>query len=1077
MRNSKPIPPQFSPPRLTEILPRPSLHRFWEERTGRRLTIITGRAGQGKSVLAADYLIRGNHAFYWLNLDTRTTQRNGFYNSLKEVFIFSLEDSEKWISEKYANSAVPADKSAEDILGLISEIRKEAYIVIDNFQFLNQASDGLTAFCELLERIPKNIKFIIISREQPFLNLVKLRSDKELLELTDRELSFSFNEITMLFRDIYNISLEEDLIHQIYYIFRGWITGYIYLIEKLVRETPENRKKIIDPLIERKRLQEVDDFFYKEVFDGLRDDLKDNLIRFAPLDYFDSGLAEVLTGQEGETFIQQLEKMNLFLETLELKEQQFMFTPVFSQFLNSLFTKLKDKEKHKLFLSIGDYWSGLGNNNRAVEFFIKAEDYNKAKDTFFLSAEKALAANNFKEIGETITLFPENLIESDPLLSYYQAFSTNLKKPFTARKKLISLIDYFHKTKDYNREAAIYTMLLSNYFFYQTSTVLVQELLKMVMGFLNSFGNLLDPPKKEILLSLIPLAKWWLGPVKDEAFEAVLRAEETSFRLHNEEAYLTARLVLARIYLEKGAFTEAEKLLKETEKMFAQENKHHPYTALLRFYLGDSYFYLGRISLAIEQVEKGLFYSSEDLDFRLYLELNLVLYHLYLDRTETSEYLFDSFRQVEIYENLYIKYYLLYFLQMLIAYRSGNTIRAEYFFKRLMEKENEQLLRSDFPYSFIALSEVALFLNKTAKSREILNALLKDISPETHPYSSATVYALLGYISKQEGFIKDGDLWFSRMEEILDEKGYTNLDICDPSLLYKLAKVSGAKHFQIFPRIHSCSVYMDKGTHSKELEIKTLGGFSVYVKGKEVPNSLLTSQKRVMDLLKLLIVYRKNGVMKEKIYELFWPRYSYKSARDNLNTIIYRLRKILGEGEDYFITDTNSIRFKEGVYITDVDTFNEYSQRAREEENQNNTPGALEFYKLAAHVYKGDFLDTDLYYDFIRDERESLRNNYRLVLFKLTKMYLLTEDYLKATEWGNKVIQIDPLCEPAYRLVMISCALMGNRSEIPRIFERLNQKLRESYNVAADQKTAALKDRLLSGEKPNSSLAQNETIF
>lgn len=61
--------------------------------------------------------------------------------------------------------------------------------------------------------------------------------------------------------------------------------------------------------------------------------------------------------------------------------------------------------------------------------------------------------------------------------------------------------------------------------------------------------------KKEILLSLLPLGKNWIGSNIEKSFENAMRAEETSFKLNNKEAFLCSRLVLARNYLQSGEFT------------------------------------------------------------------------------------------------------------------------------------------------------------------------------------------------------------------------------------------------------------------------------------------------------------------------------------------------------------------------------------------------------------------------------------------------------------------------------------------------------------------------------------------
>jgi two-component SAPR family response regulator len=217
--------------------------------------------------------------------------------------------------------------------------------------------------------------------------------------------------------------------------------------------------------------------------------------------------------------------------------------------------------------------------------------------------------------------------------------------------------------------------------------------------------------------------------------------------------------------------------------------------------------------------------------------------------------------------------------------------------------------------------------------------------------------------------------------------------------------------------------------------------------------------------------------MKERVYELFWPRYSYKSARDNLNTIIYRLRKLMGDSQEYLITDVNTIHFNSSCTQIDLDTFLEFIEHAKKAEAQGNLNLAIKMYKEAVELYKGDFLEGDLYHDFIRDERENLKNKFRYILFRMTQLSLNSGDPMEGLKWAKRLVEADPLCEAGYRLLMICCALVGNRSEIPRLFEKLNKKLQTYYKITADNKTVLLKETLLSGRTPEEKLWNEETII
>jgi DNA-binding SARP family transcriptional activator len=278
------------------------------------------------------------------------------------------------------------------------------------------------------------------------------------------------------------------------------------------------------------------------------------------------------------------------------------------------------------------------------------------------------------------------------------------------------------------------------------------------------------------------------------------------------------------------------------------------------------------------------------------------------------------------------------------------------------------------------------------------------------------------------------------------------------------------------------------------LTLLTLGEFRVFVADEELPATALIRQKKVMDLLKLLIVHRKTGMVKEVLYDLFWPGYLPKSSRDNLNSIIYRLRRTLGEEHPYVLTDGATLNLNPELCRVDADRFLEALakaerayQRRRLSEAAGNIRGgrcaasshaeARELYYRAKSLYAGNFLQNDLYYDDIRDAREALLNLYLQLLFRLTLMSLEAGENYQALVLAKELVYKDPLCEPAYRLLMIASSLVGNRSDVPRVAERLGERLKRAYGIQPDPRTISLQKLLLEGGKVDENVWREEAMI
>ncbi len=1058
----------FKIPKLHNVLSRERITKLLKERSDRKLILICAKAGQGKSTIAADFLRNSKFDNIWIRLNKRDSNPSLLLDRLNKALLS--------IYPELKDKTVESSLSMETIFN--RSTNSSLYIVLEDLHKIFNSKESCNLINKIINKSPSNIHIIILTREYPDLSLSRIRSQKEMFELLDRDISFLEEDVQKLASEVYNLDLSPIEIHRISNIIDGWTTGYIFLFEKLsCIENISEKNVIIEMFLKELYLPEALDFFNEQIFLKASRNIQIQLIKLSFFKAITPVLLERIITKNGKETLQDFIKQGYFISIINNKKDYYSFHPIFRKLLQSHTKSLKSEIINEV-LTIGtEFYKETKDYEKAIENLIKLGKLDDARNLFINSAEELLDQSKYRKIRRILNVFPNDVIESDLILDYYNVIVDNLKKPFSTRKKFPEFLKYFEANKDYDRQARIYSILLANYFFYQENNEVVRATAVESEIFLNANRDLLSVHRKEILEALIPIGQEWKTPVDDYAFERVMRAEETSKKYKNNEAFLSSRLVLARKYIQRGEFKAANILLEKTKVLFDINHLDHPYNSLVSFYLGDTFFYMGDIYKAIKNVQEALSQASQDFAFRPYLEQNLILYHLYLDKHEPAESLIEQGVQDEKYENVYLKYFRSFLLPMLNAYRRGNRRRTDYYSKNLMAKENEPVMMSDFPHSYIQLIEVNIVLEHFKIAEELLNKIESSMTYEHTPYPLSTVYALRGLLLHLQNNSKAAAAQFKKMDNIFMEKGYKNLDICDPAILDQIASISKYKYFSEFPRLKSRLITSNYKKENFLLEIKTLGTFSLYIKGREIASNGLLSQKRVMDLLKLLIIYRKNGILKEMIYEPFWPKYSNKSARDNLNTIIYRLRNILGKENDILLTDSNTIGFKEGTVIIDVDRFLKFLNIAEEAEHQKEFGTAAEMYNKALDIYKGDFLESDIYSDFIRDEREHLKQKFRFSQFKLAKLYLNTGNYLQALETLKALIVTDPLCEAGTRLLMITSALIGSRSNIPRILDKLNRQLLEAYDVTVDKKTLQLKETLLSGIDPDPSMWEDETII
>jgi DNA-binding SARP family transcriptional activator len=90
-----------------------------------------------------------------------------------------------------------------------------------------------------------------------------------------------------------------------------------------------------------------------------------------------------------------------------------------------------------------------------------------------------------------------------------------------------------------------------------------------------------------------------------------------------------------------------------------------------------------------------------------------------------------------------------------------------------------------------------------------------------------------------------------------------------------------------------------------------------------------------------------------------------------------------------------------------------------------------------------------------------LREKFLGVLYRLAKLYEDKGAMLKATDCYLKVLQADPLAEPACRRLMQLYAQRGQRNAALRVYEDCKRSLQEVLNIDPEEVTTAVYRKIL----------------
>jgi LuxR family maltose regulon positive regulatory protein len=206
------------------------------------------------------------------------------------------------------------------------------------------------------------------------------------------------------------------------------------------------------------------------------------------------------------------------------------------------------------------------------------------------------------------------------------------------------------------------------------------------------------------------------------------------------------------------------------------------------------------------------------------------------------------------------------------------------------------------------------------------------------------------------------------------------------------------------------------------------------------------------------MTFRFQRIPLERVIAAIWPE-SGESDRA-FHSALYRLRHALREGGEntkFVLLKGGECSLESGRFDIDVDAFENAlkdAQRATGEE-------AVVHYSRAISLYRGDYLENLLYYDWVAAERRRLKGLHLRALQLAAAQQRSCGDYRAAIQLIDRALQVDGLNEQSYQEAMRYCAVAGDKAGLIRRYQQLEQALHDELNVAPSVKTQALYRDLL----------------
>lgn len=235
--------------------------------------------------------------------------------------------------------------------------------------------------------------------------------------------------------------------------------------------------------------------------------------------------------------------------------------------------------------------------------------------------------------------------------------------------------------------------------------------------------------------------------------------------------------------------------------------------------------------------------------------------------------------------------------------------------------------------------------------------------------------------------------------------------------------------------------------------VQTLGHFAIHQDDQYLAASGKT-QKKPLELLKLLIALGGKEAYEGQCADLLWPHGDGDAARVAFSTTLHRLRQFLGHKEAIVLRDGRLGLDRRYVH-TDVWAFQERLRAARQRAEMQDETGARRLTEEALAHYHGPFLVGEEH-TWLFPLREQLAARFVAGLQTLAEDALRHGDHRQAETWYQRGLELEPLSERLYR-GLIRCHLAaGEHAEASLTYLRCKKILASSLGVEPSAATTAL---------------------
>lgn len=414
------------PASRSALIQRQQLLQTLEGTLSRKLALVHGPAGFGKTTLAAQWyrsLSTQGIAAVWLSLDASDNEPGRFLADLVEAIAEVEPDLGTGLAELVeSNPGDSVDRILDQLIRELELLDQALVVFLDDWHLV-EAPEIHRLLHQLLLRMPAMLHLVVASRSRGGIPVARLRVQDELVEINGADLRFGYEETRTFLAELKTLELSHEDLMSLWRSTEGWVAA-LQLASISLRRCAD-RERILQWASGAPN--DVSEYLAENVLNGLPADLLDFLLKTSVLQRLNADLCAAVTGEpRSAQLLERLEQQELFLVPLDEERQWFRYHHLFARFLQRRLQRERPELPAALHRLAADWLAAQGQTAEALGHALAAGDVEQAIDLVEREAMTLVQHSYMATLRGLVSRLPRAPLTNRPGLQLAMAWAACL---------------------------------------------------------------------------------------------------------------------------------------------------------------------------------------------------------------------------------------------------------------------------------------------------------------------------------------------------------------------------------------------------------------------------------------------------------------------------------------------------------------------------------------------------------------------------------------------------------------------------------------------------------------------------